>query len=381
NRERVLKIRKSIMNDILLNIIAVMLPISVLQFISLPYIGKVLGSETYGEIVFIISVFTFISFPIGNVLNNVRLLNNEQYEKREITGDFNLLVLYSIIIGIIMFVAYSTQNNFLNKIDILLILLIIILTITKENIIFNFRLVLNFKGIVLNNIYLAVGYLIRNYIFVWTNYWEFIYIIGLILSNIYIYKNTSLVREGLGRTRLFRNTLKDSLYLYSAGIVKNLVTHADKLLLYHLLGPQNVAIYYSSSIIGKMISMFVNPANTVILSYLVKSSKKVKMLSYLFISVFLGSVFYLLILLIGPLFLEIFYSAWSKESVLLLKYTAAASIVSVIANLFRPFNMRFNDLKWQLYINGSYLIIYITLTIMLTKQYGIIGFAIGVLIA
>src|SRR5699024_9094239 len=81
------------------------------------------------------------------------------------------------------------------------------------------------------------------------------------------------------------------------------------------------------------------------------------------------------------LFLEIFYSAWSKESVLLLKYTAAASIVSVIANLFRPFNMRFNDLKWQLYINGSYLIIYITLTIMLTKQYGIIGFAIGVLIA
>src|SRR5699024_9892807 len=99
------------------------------------------------------------------------------------------------------------------------------------------------------------------------------------------------------------------------------------------------------------------------------------------LSVFLGSVFYLLILLIGPLFLEIFYSAWSKESVLLLKYTAAASIVSVIANLFRPFNMRFNDLKWQLYINGSYLIIYITLTIMLTKQYGIIGFAIGVLIA
>src|SRR5699024_655563 len=111
------------MYDILLNIIAVMLPISILQFISLQYIGKVLGSETNGEIVFIISVFTFISFPIGNVLNNVRLLNNEQYEKREITGDFNLLVLYSIIIGIIMFVAYSTQNNFLNKIDILLILL------------------------------------------------------------------------------------------------------------------------------------------------------------------------------------------------------------------------------------------------------------------
>src|SRR5699024_9476430 len=85
--------------------------------------------------------------------------------------------------------------------------------------------------------------------------------------------------------------------------------------------------------------------------------------------------------LTGPLFLEIFYSAWSKESVLLLKYTAAASIVSVIANIFRPFNMRFNDLKCQLYINGSYLIIYITITIMLTKQYNIIRFAIGVLIA
>src|SRR5699024_4612382 len=170
---------------------------------------------------------------------------------------------------------------------------------------------LNFKGIVLNNIYLAVGYLIGTYIFVWTNYWEFIYIIGLILSIIYIYIYISLVCEGLGRTILCRNTLIYSLYLYPVRIVIHLVTHADKLLLYSLLGPQNVAIYYSSSIIGKMISMFVNPANTVILSYLVKSSKKVKMLSYLFISVFLGSVFYLLILLIGPLFLEIFYSAWS----------------------------------------------------------------------
>src|SRR5699024_11496525 len=118
-----------------------------------------------------------------------------------------------------MFDDYSTKNNFLNKIDILLILLIIILTITKEYFIVSFRLVLNFKGIVLNNIYLAVGYLIGTYIFVWTNYWEFIYIIGLILSNIYIYKNIILVREGLGRTRLLRNTLNDKLYLYSFCIV------------------------------------------------------------------------------------------------------------------------------------------------------------------
>src|SRR5690625_3190737 len=344
------------MKDVALNIIAVMLPIAVLQFISLPYIGNLIGAESYGEIVFLISVFTLISFPFGNVLNNVRLLANEKYEEKEITGDFNFLILCSIIIGSITFLIYSTQNNFIDIIDTFLIIIIIILTITKEYFIVSFRLILNFKNIVLNNVFLAIGYLVGTFVFTLVNYWEFIYIIGLIFSNIFIYRRSKLVKEGFKKTVFFKDTLKDSFYLYSAGLVKNLVTHADKLLLFPLLGPHNVAVYYSSSIIGKMISMFVNPANTVVLSYLVKTRKKVRMAYYLIIAFILGFIFYLLILLIGPLFLKVLYNSWYLESVKLYKYTAATSIISVIAGLFQPFNMRFNNLKWQLYINGSYFI-------------------------
>lgn len=357
-----------------------MLPIAILQFISLPYIGELLGSQLYGETVFLISVFTIISFPFGNVLNNVRLLTNEKYERNGISGDFNLLVLFSIIIGTIAFVVYSFKNPFIDLFSIILIITVIILTITKEYFIVSFRLVLSFKNILVNNIYLALGYLIGTYLFSLTNQWEYIYIIGLILSNIYIYRKSSLVREGFKKTIYFRGTLIDSLYLYSAGFVKNFITHADKLILFSLLGPHNVAVYYSSSIVGKIFSMFINPANTVILSYLVKSNKKVKVGYFLSISMILGSVVYLFILLIGPLFLETLYSAWYSESVQLLKYTAATAIVTVIAGLFQPFNMRFNELKWQLYINGSYVAVYLFLSIILTKYYGITGFTIGVLI-
>lgn len=351
-----------------------------LQFISLPFIGSRLGAESYGEIVYLISLFTLISFPIGNVLNNVRLLNDKEYKENNINGDFNLLLIVAIGIASIVFILFSLQNSSIKVLDVFLIVTIIILSILREYFIVTFRLNLNFKRIVINNIYLSIGYFFGTYIFIVTEYWEFIYILGLILSNLFIFRKTNLIFEGFKKTKLFKKTLKDSLYLYSASLIKNLITQADKLLLFPLLGPKNVAIYYSANIIGKIISMFINPANTVILSYLVKVDRKVKLSLYLIATIIIGSVFYILILFIGPLFLKIFYQSWYVESSALLKYTSAAAIISVIAGLLQPFNIKFNDLRWQLIINATNLIVYILLAVILTNLFGLIGFSIGVLI-
>jgi len=358
-----------------------MLPIAVLQIVTFPYLARVLGATAYGEAVFLISVFTIISFPFGNVLNNLRLLKSEDYKEGNLTGDFNRLLVYSILISVFTFLIYTTQNSLINYKEIILLLIIIILALIKEYYIVSFRLTLNFKKIMVNNLLLAIGYLIGTYVFKVTGYWEYVYIIGLIISNIYIFRNTKLIKEGFEKTPLFKSTLSSGLYLYFAGLLKNLVTHADKLLLFPLLGAKNVAVYYTAAIIGRMVSMFVSPANTVILSYLVKVNKKIKVLYYLLVALLLGAFFYFLILFIGPVFLKVLYSEWHEESVKILKYTAAATIFSVIAGLFHPFNLRFNDIKWQLYINGSYLMIYVGLAVILTSYYGLIGFSIGVLLA
>src|SRR5690625_1868138 len=133
-----------------------MLPIAVLQIITFPYLARVLGATAYGEAVFLISVFTIISFPFGNVLNNLRLLKDEDYKEENVTGDFNRLLVYSILISVFVFLIYTTQNSLINHREIILLLIIIILALIKEYYIVSFRLTLNFKKIMVNNFLLLI---------------------------------------------------------------------------------------------------------------------------------------------------------------------------------------------------------------------------------
>ncbi len=374
--------KNTFIKDIFINIIATLLPLVSLQLFSLPLIAKLEGGEIYGSVIFLISVFTIIAFPLGNVLNNSRLLLNTEYEEKDLQGDFNFFVSAAVFVGITFFTIFSFfYNEKMSIISFILILLIIILYIMREYFIVSFRLTLSFKKILFNNIFLGSGYVIGTLVYSLTRQWEFIYLIGLLLSNIYIFSNSNLHKESFSKTPFFKTTLSNSLYLYSANVLKNLLTHADKLLLFPLLGPVNVAVYYTASIIGKVMSMLINPANTVILSYLVREKEKKSFSKHIYIIILVSILGYFSILIAGPYFLRFFYNQWAVESISILKYTAGAAVVSVISSLLHPFNLRFNKIKWQFYINGSYLIIYLVLAVSLTYFYGLKGFSIAVLIA
>lgn len=73
---------------------------------------------------------------------------------------------------------------------------------------------------------------------------------------------------------MFKGTLIESTTLFIAGLISRLINYADKLLIYPVLGGEEVAVYYAASIIGKMISMLISPISNVVLSYLAKIEKK-----------------------------------------------------------------------------------------------------------
>ena len=98
---------KKIILDMILNIIAATIPVAVLQLIVYPITAKNIGGDEYGLMLTIYSVWIMISNSLGNVLNNVRLLWNGEYEEGEIKGDFNILliqwgVINAVIIGAVI---------------------------------------------------------------------------------------------------------------------------------------------------------------------------------------------------------------------------------------------------------------------------------------
>lgn len=372
------------MLDSLFNIIATAIPIIILQLVTLPFVGIILGEEEYGVVVTIISLYTLLSFPFGNVLNNIRLLLDEEYKKENLSGDFNVLLSTSLIISSIMVIigtVYYVEN--LSFANIFLIVLITCFNLLREYLIVSFRIHLNFKGILYNNLLLAIGYLFGTYLFYITGFWQSVFIFGYSVSLVYIIRCSTLIIEPIKFTKLFKTTTYKSIILFISSILGNLLTYADKLIIFPLLGPSAVSVYYASTLIGKIVSIVINPINGVILSYLAKlEGLAVKsFISILFATGTVGIVGYFISVFISPFILHLIYPLWAKDSLQYIYVTTATAIVGLICSVVQPFVLKFTHMNWQLLISGSNVLIYIIFSILLYKHYGLMGFCVGILIS
>ncbi|AZN38582.1 lipopolysaccharide biosynthesis protein [Paenibacillus albus] len=376
-------IRKKFILDALLNIIAYAIPVIILQLIAFPIIGRELGNNQYGLVVTLVSLYTLLSLPFGNVLNNVRLLQNKDYESNGIKGDFNVLLAWSIVLSslILMLGTIYYEGNFTFS-SIALIVVISCLNLLREYLIVSFRINLNYKAILINNAILGFGYVIGIAVFYITGLWQMILIIGSGLSLIYITRNTNLLREGFTVTSLFKKIAYKSFVLFISVFLKNVLSYADKLLLFPLLGPTAVSIYYTATILGKIIAIMITPINSVMLSYLSKTEKI--SLKYFF-SIFgltgiIGGIGYLVTILISYRILSFLYPNWAADSMELIYITTASAILEVVASVLHPFLLRFSNINWQYLISGSNLIVYVLGATIFFNLYGLIGFCIGILV-
>lgn len=376
--------KKKIILDTIFNLIATVIPILVLQLVVLPIIARSLGDTEYGLIITLISLSTIFSSSFGNVLNNIKLLTNNEYEKNKISGDFNILLLGSLIINIIL-ITFGTiyyENNF-SIISIILMILFSCLNLMKEYMIVSFRIKLSFNKILINNIIIGLGYFLGLLLFYFLKIWQFVYITGLIFSLFYIVTNSQIIGEKLTKTKLFYRTLHKSSILLISTLLKSFVSYSDKLLIFPLLGPAAVAVYYSSTLLGKIMSMAITPVSSVLLSYLAKMEKLSikKFFGVIGIISILGIIGYFFVIFISEPILRLLYPKWADKSIELIYVTTAIAIFEVITSIINPIILRFNNINWQFKINFVNVIIYLTLSFTLYKYFGLFGFSVGVLIA
>lgn len=375
--------KKKFVLDSLLNIIATSIPLLILQLVTLPVVGATLGGDQYGLVVTLISLFTLLSLPFGNVLNNIRLLKDNEYKQKKITGDFNVLLAGSIIISSFMMILGTVYyEGMFSLVSIILMITISCINLLREYLLVSFRIKLNYKGILVNNIILGIGYITGTLVFYLTGYWQLIFIFGTGLSLFYIIRNSNLLKETFTTTKLFKKTIYQSLILFCSSFLKTILSYADKLLLFPLLGPTAVSIYYTATILGKIISMMITPVNGVMLSYLVRM-EKMKTKNFMYILVFtsvVGVIGYFATIIISHPLLYLLYPNWANESMELIYITTASAILGVMSSVIHPFILRFNNINWQLLISGTNVAVYI-ICVVFFSFYGLIGFSLGILIA
>lgn len=375
--------KKKLIIDFILNIIATALPIFVIQLCLLPLVNKYSPNE-YGLIITYVSLFTVISQPIGGTLDNIKLLAYKNYNDIEEKGDFNRYIIYFSILDIVLIVAgYIIISKSISILGLLLIIIISLLNFTRNYLGAFFRITLNYCNILVSNILLTVGYVVGYFIYRATGYWEFIYLIGNLFSFVFILIKTKPYKEGLKKSKFFKTNLTSTIILLIASFFLSLTNYVDKLILYPMLGSAVVAVYYASTIFGKIINQFLGPVNSVILSYLAKSEKvkKSTFIKYLLATFGIAVVGFAFCMLISDFMLGLLYPNLKVDAMKFVPIATVTAMVNMVVMAISPFVLRFKKITWQLVINIASTVLYLGLSLGFYFWLGLIGFYIGILVS
>lgn len=376
-------LKYKIIYDIILNIIATAAPLIVLQLIILPYMAKNMSEDSYGYLLAIVSLITIVSSTFGNALNNVRLLCQTEFENIN-SGDFNIILFIQSIacVVIISLGIFFFQRN-ISWLEYFCIILFGIITLLREYFIVIFRIKLNYKAIVYNNLLVSVGYFLGYLFFIYSNLWILPYLIGSCLGCIHcIYKN-QLLAEGIYKTKFLAKYFYKTGVLCLAGVLSNILVYADRLVIYPIMGGKAVSIYFAASFFGKLLSTAIGPIASVLLSHLAQkeSLSKKEFLRLLIILAIVGISGYIIGICVAPLILEILYPMWKIEAERYLHITILTAMFVMVTSIVRTFSLRYCNINWQIVLNVIPVVVYFFCSILLFLYFGLYGFCIGVLIA
>lgn len=378
--------KRKIIIGILQNSVSTFIPLFCLQFFIIPNIASRITVEAYGEMLLITSLISLFSVSFGNVLNNSRLIKQKDYNFTQSYGDYSVILTVFLIINIIIFsvsMLLIKDQIYINSFDYLLILSCSTLFLVISYASVEFRLKLNYGRILLDGIFLLLGYLVGYIVFLYTNNWLFIYLIGYLFSFMFILKTTSILREKLKISPIFKKTFSQTLLLLISGVLVSLGAYIDRLIIFPLMGAEVLSIYYVSSIFGKTISLGLTPITNVLLSYISQfDSFSKKNFKFLIISVsMIGIIGYILIIIFSKVILTFLYPQFVNEAIQYIPVTSLATIVTMIIGFINPIILRFTNSSWQLIINSVYLFVYIFITYLLQVSFGLMGFCYGILIS
>lgn len=374
--------KKKFALDVVINTVASYVPIIVLQLIIYPILAQRIGDGPYGEIITIISLFTIISHPFGNSLNNIRLLANEEDvnpgEYKKIIG---VLVLVDLVIIAIILPIYIKN---LTVVDYVSILLISVLFVIKAYLVVFFRVYLDYKGYLINNIIFCLGYLVGFGLYLLTGLWELIFILGYAISiaNI-IFKYDFHHKKFDNKVKLNKTIIKDYIYIYIGNMINSALSYMDKLIIYPLIGAGMVSIYYAASFSGKIIMLGIASLSSVLLSYITryKAIENKVFLKILGIIAVVCTLGYGVCVTINPIIVRLLYPQWMEEAGAIIPITSAISMVAVMNSLLHPFVLKFCKKQMQIVINGINLFLYVALSVLFYHISGIMGFCFGILIS
>jgi O-antigen/teichoic acid export membrane protein len=375
--------KRKLFGDMIVNIISFGIPIAILQFFVLPHLAARMDAESYGIVLTFTALVSIISEMAIGTLANVRVLENENYSKKDKIGVFKLLF-YILVCGsglllfIVSVVLYKATLS-----DVFYLLIYYLFLSFRIYYLSEFRIKKLYFGVMVNNIIISAGYIVGIIIFDITNIWQHVYIVSVLLSLLHLFSRTSFNKESLIIDASIGSLAKQNTSLMVSYIIGNGMSYLDRLFLYPLLGGPSVSIYQVSTLMGKLYSLIGAPINMVVLSYTAdfEGIKKKVIVKIIFFSALFGTLYSIFAILVSPLILNLLYPQYYESASNYIPIVTIAISIFNMSTVLRIISMKTIGYNSILVIELTYAFLYIILTLSLIKNSGLMGFCVAALIS
>lgn len=370
--------------DFSTNILASMIVTFTMQILIYPFIARSISLDMYGLILTIMGIVNTIVIALGSTLNNIRLIQNQAYNKLGIKGDFNVILIAISFLGAIAALILIIFFRNIGLINLIFLIFTVILGISKSYYLVDYRLNLNFKYNLFCNVTISTGYIVGLLLFYITKIWVLAFLLGEIFGCIFLIFTTKIVKEPMKITVIFKQTLTMYLMFILTGAISTVLTYMDRLIIFPLLGGQAVTTFTVASFFGKSIGLIMTPIAGVLLGYYAHKDFKFTLKLFWSINILVlifSAMFFGISSIISSWFTGLLYPKFIEIAKPYILVANLAAIIGMAGSMTQPAVLKFAPIFWQLIIQIIFGIVYITLGIFMLKFHGITGFCISIMLA
>lgn len=376
--------KKKVFTDFLYGTAGLIVMNAVLSLGVYPFLGRTLGAEAQGKILYYTALMSLLASTFGSGANYGRMKIFSSERKTE-NGEYNLFLLLTLgIVALVTVVMVLFKRGDTAGTTVLPLILLIFITCVRFYADVEYRLSLNYKRFSFYYVLIAAGYLLGLLLYPLTHSWVLILILGEMAGLLYVGFSGTIFKKPFFKTGpALKKHLRILFVISFSFLLSDFVASADRLLLPLLLknGDELTAIFYYASLVGKLTSLLSTPLNGVLAGHISKKEGGLSEKSFLKIVVLMLLIMLAvtgLSVLGSHLFVYWFYTDYYEAARPLFLLANAGQVLFFISNTMMVVILRYTDEKIQMITSGAYIALFLGVTVPLILRFGVFGMAWGI---
>ena len=368
--------------DFIFSVLALVIYNGVLQLVIYPGLETRVGAEAFGTVLYLISFVSIMGAGFGTAASYSRMVAKK--DRTHKNGDYNLfLLMVSGISIVVTFIALFMLKE-LTVAAYFEMLILMVVTVFRYYADVEYRMTIRFVDYFLFFASVSAGYLLGLWLFPVTESWAVALLVGEAFGIIYTVIRGSIFRAPFAElSTSYKENIKSAWTISASNLIGALILNSDRLLLRLAVGAREVTVFYTASLMGKIVAMLTTPLNGIIISYFTNYNIRLNKKKFALLGVgmaVLSVVGALVCTFVSAIFVKIMYPDVFEEASSYFFLANLGQILYFISGSLMVIIMSFTKEKMQLVINVVYVVAFVIVVVPLTFIMGLYGMAIGLVI-